>query len=384
MSARPAIAALAALLCVAGFRTSAQDTTSADAQAGHLAVFPSPRVKAIETEWRRVSFVPLGKGGALISVNDRYVLSVETGRGNTAFVAIFADAEINTAQPYADESEADIRKKLKDSEKYKPQFAEAVRIGGVPFRATGRGPQGEKTPWSSINYFGRQQGMAYKLIADYMSQQIATEVVREVMETADVPPAPAQAALAAYRDFLATAVSSAGVMSNFGPLPLADLEAYRLDRMRAMRAPAATPGAQSPTEGHYRIEYVRKDGGWISALCVPAPGVSRDALEQALFSGDVVSGLQRLSASDTASGEVRAFSFQRRALYGGSVPARAWTAYRDGTIFEISASVDIADKAGDALVAALSDPSRRCGPVALPLAPSAPASNAPAPAPRAP
>jgi hypothetical protein len=222
------------------------------------------------------------------------------------------------------------------------------------------------------------------LIADYMSQQIATEVVREVMETADVPPAPAQAALAAYRDFLVTAVSSAGVMSNFGPLPLADLEAYRLDRMRAMRAPAATPGAQSPTEGHYRIEYVRKDGGWISALCVPATGVSRDALEQALFSGDVVSGLQRLSASDTASGEVRAFSFQRRALYGGSVPARAWTAYRDGTIFEISASIDIADKAGDALVAALSDPSRRCGPVALPRAPSAPASNAPAPAPRAP
>lgn len=374
MSARPAIAALAALLCVATFRASAQDAAPpADAQAGHLAVFHSPRVKAIEPEWHRVSFIPMKKG-ALISITQRHVLSVETGPGRTAHVAVTVGAETRTEQPYADESEADIRKRLKDSAKYKPQFAEAVRIGDVPFTATGRGPVGTRTPWGTVSYLGHRQGMAYKFVADYMPEQIATETVRETMETADLPATSAQGALAAYRNFRATAVSSAGLMTNMGPLPLDDFDDYRLANMTALRAPAATPGAQSPTEGHYNIEYYRKDEGWITAMCVPVPGGhSRDEIERALFSGDVVSGLQRLSAGDIAPGEVRAFSFQRRALYGTTVAARAWTAYRDGAIFQITASVHIADKDGDALAAALSDPSRRCGPVARPPAPSAPA-----------
>jgi hypothetical protein len=374
MSARRLAASFAALLCLVAGAARPQTPTPDDApiptaelspiEDGRLLVFRSPRVKAVEVESPRVDFSRSTKGGMLVMMRETYVVTIATDGGTIGRILVMVNATANTERPFADESEAEVRDDVKKSAKYNPAYADAVQVGGAWFELSGYAPRPGDV-WSSANLFGHRNGISYMLMASFLAERTPDAEVRAVLESVEFAASPVREDVAIYRDFLARAVSPSGLASQFGPLPIARSKRFTLDSLTPVPTMdgAGNPGAAS----YHRAEYERYGGdGWVSLLCLPDDGLGRDRLERALLSGDVISDVQAQPSLDTSVGEIRRKTFRRRALGGGSVPARAWTAYRDGVLFEITTDSAPTGADAEAIEAMLSDPSRRCEPLKAP------------------
>lgn len=379
MTGRRLTASVATLLCVVAGVVRAAEPVPADApiptvepssiEAGRLLAFRSPRVKAVEVESSKVDFSRSTLGGMLVMMRETYVVTFETEQGQTGRILLMVNATANTERPFEDESEAAVRKDLAASAKYHPVYADAVRIDGAWFTTTGYGPK-PGDGWSKANYFGRHHGVSYMLMASYVSERTPVADMRAVMESVALLETPMRGDVAIYQNFLARAVSPSGLASHFGPVPVPRGKRFTLDSM----TPIPLPDGAGDATGYHRVEYERAGHGWLSVLCLPDAGLGRDRLEQMLLSGDAISDVRAEPPLETSAGLIRRSRFQRRALRGGHVPGRAWTAYRDGVLFEITTDGDPAGGDVDAIVAALSDPARTCVPIP-PLPPSASAAS---------
>ena len=393
MSALRLAASVATLLCAVAGGVRAAEPVPADApiptvepspiedgriedgriEDGRLLAFRSPRVKAVEVESPKVDFFRSTLGGMLVMMRETYVVTFETEQGQTGKLLLMVNATANTERPFEDESEAAVRKDVVKAAKYHPIYADAVRIDGAWFTTTGYGPK-SGDEWSSANYFGRRHGISYMLMASYLAERTPVADMRAVMESVALLETPMRGDVAIYRDFLARAVSLSGLASHFGPVPVPGGKRFTLDSM----TPIPRPDGDGGGAGYHRVEYERVGNGWLSVLCLPDGGLGRDRLEQMLLSGDSISDVRAEPPLDTPAGQIRRSLFQRRVLQGGRVQGRAWTAYRDGTLFEITTDGDPTGGDVDAIVAALSDPARTCVPIPPPPS-SAPAASPAAP-----
>jgi len=378
MTVRRLAACAGALLCVLVGATGAQEPALpegpipiADAvtiEQGRLLAFRSPSVKAAKVELTKVDFSRSTLGGMLVLVRENYLLTIETAPGKTGQVFVMVTAIANTLRPFLDESEAAVREDVKNSAKYRPVHADAVRLDGGWFQLSEYAPS-PRNAWSTADYYGHRNGLSYMLKASFVAAQMPAANLREVMQSVEFATAPVRDDIAIYANFLAGAVSPSGLASQFDSVPVARSKRFRLANMTPIPALDGSGGVGA--EAHHRAEYERIGGGWLTVLCLPDGGWGRDRLEQILFSGDAISGVETLQALTTPAGEIRRRSFQRRTLDGGYLPARAWTAYRDGVVFEITTDGAPTKADSEAIVAALSDPSRRCQALKAPVPASA-------------
>lgn len=339
-------------------------TFSASAQAprpGLLIHLEAPQVVGVETSNRRISFSESTKGGMLVTVMDHYTFELDDGRGGKARVVLNVIAIANTRTPFADESEADIRNEVKESATSGAAFAEAARIDGAWFEEIGFGSSGTRKSFDSILYSGHRHGVSFLITAGYLSERISTETVRALVRTMTFDETTIGRTIAEYKSMLDSAVSPAGMTTAFGPFPLRPRRGDALDEMYAMRLPGVRRAA-APVDGYYRIEYDRGRNGWMGAMCMPDGGLRREAFEEDLFPGGDIKDLRTLSPLQTAAGEIRRHAFVRVPSYGKPVSALAWTAHRDGTVFHVFSDADAPKADVEVLVAAISDPSRRCEP----------------------
>ncbi len=309
----------------------------------------------------------------LVILRETYVLTIETASQSTETIMLTVRAITNTERPFADESEARVRESVKQSAQYNPIHADAVQIDGAWFELTAHGP-GSGKPWSTANYFGNRNGISYMLNATFKPERTSVDDMRAVIEHVAFAVAPVRDDVTTYRDFLTRAVTPQGLSSQFGTLPIARSKRFNLDSMIRIRVPDGT--GPLGAAGYHRVEYERS-GGWLSMLCLPDGKVGRDELEKKMLSGDAIWAVEAQPSLDTPAGEIRRKTFQRRALGGGSVPARVWTAYRDGTLFEITTDASPTKADVQAIEAILSDSSRRCDPLRVAASVSTPAPASP-------
>lgn len=339
-------------------------TFSALAEApapGLLVDLQAPQVIGVETGNRRVMFSESTKGGMLVTVMDYYAFEIGDDRGGKARIALNVIAIANTRTPFADESEADVRKGLKAHATSGAGFFEAARIDGAWFEEMGFASSGTHKSLDNILYSGHRYGVSFLITAGYLSERISTETVRALVRTMTFDEATVGRTIAEYKAMLASAVSPDGMTTGFGPLPLRPRKGDALDEMYAMRLPGVR-AAPAPAGGYYRIEYDRGRNGWMGAMCMPDGGLQRDAFEADLLPGGEIMDLRTLPPLQTPAGEIRRHAFVRVPGYGKPAPALAWTAHRDGTVFHVFSDTDAPSGDVEALVAAISDPSRRCEP----------------------
>jgi hypothetical protein len=348
--------AAAAALWAAAFSASAEA-----AAPGRLIDLGAPQIVGVETGNRRISFSESTKGGMLVTIMDDYTFEIRDDRGDKARVVLNVIATANTLTPFADESEADVRNEVKESATSGAAFVEAARIDGAWFEELGFGPSGTRKSWDSILYSGHRHDVSFLITAAYLSKQISTETVRTLVRTMTFEETTLGKTMAEYKAMLASAVSPAGMTTGFGSFPLSSRKGDALDEMYAMRLPGVRSAA-APVDGYYRIEYDRGRNGWMGAMCMPDGGLRREAFEEDLLPGGDIKDLRTLSPLQTPAGEIRRHAFVRIPGYGKPVSALAWTAHRDGTIFHVFSDADAPKRDVEALVAAVSDPSRRCEP----------------------
>ncbi len=376
--ARPrlCIAAAAATLLVA----AVMPATAAAPPAGVLLTFDAPDAEVVRVGPRRVMFGESTKGGMLIMVMDDYLFEVGTAGGGRARVGTSLILTTNLRTPFADESEAEVREEAEDSARQGAGFASAVQIDGVWFEELGYGTSNARKGPDSVLYSGHRHGSAYLITASYLSDDLPTDQLRALMRRMKFGEAPLRAAMSEYAALLGSAVSPSGFVSNYGLLPVAVRKQDELDELYTMRLPGTGTRAgdvQPPADGYYRIGYERRNDGWVAAMCRPDGGRGREAFEQDLLPGEKTSDVRTLSPLQTPSGEVRRFALMRG--HSKPSPTLAWTAHRDGVVFHAFASADTPEADVEKLVAAVSDPSRRCVPMPEPPQASSPSSAAAAP-----
>lgn len=350
------ILAAAAALCGATFSASAEAPAP-----GLLVDLQAPQVVGVETGNRRVMFSESTKGGMLVTVMDYYAFEIGDDRGGKARIALNVIAIANTRTPFADESEADVRDDVKEHARNGASFAEAARIDGAWFEELGFGSGDIRKSLDTILYTGHRHGVSFLITAGYLSERISTETVRALVRTMIFDEATLGRTIAEYKSMLASAVAPAGMTTGFGPFPLRPRKGDALDEMYAMRLPGVRT-APAPAGGYYRIEYDRGRNGWMGAMCMPDGGLRREAFEEDLLPGGKIEDLRTLPPLQTPAGEIRRHAFVRVPGYGKPAPALAWTAHRDGTVFHVFSDADAPKADVEALVAAISDPSRRCEP----------------------
>jgi hypothetical protein len=314
-----------------------------------LVAFAPEQVEAATLLVEEVRY-DVGESRPMSMIDDRYLLRVRTGTDTVAPVQLSVSLTSSPTQPYADRTEAGIRKEFESKKPYSSEaLREAVQVDGAWFELSGFGPDGTGGHGDSLLYFGDSAGLGWSLHVSYDAKAIPTARVREVVESIRLEESRAAEIVAGYASFAATGATEQGLRSNFGNLAIPGAAKYKLKDLT---------GAG---DGRLRLEYER-GRAWLSLTCVPLdamPGADRVALEKELFTGGRLSGLSAPETIGDAAAPVHAYRYQREALFGGSVPELAWTMARDGHLLVASARAP-SKKDTNAIIAALQRDDARC------------------------
>jgi hypothetical protein len=359
---------------------AAQDTEARDEQ-DNMVVFTSPLIKRTVGVPREIRYSTSTKGGQLTRVTDRYALDVLAPSGETVFVDLRVTMTSNDRTPFAAEPESKVVADLAEKAKKKSKcqgclHAEAVSIDGAWFEALGYDTVGTRSPLTSTSYFGNRNGKSYSLHASFIVDKIPMETVRSVVESMRLPEASAKHLTRVYEPFSRQGLTAQGLRGNFGPLARRHPERYVLEEMDALPTPGADDPNDASTAGYYSFEFADERGGkWLWMMCVPAlVSDDRDAMEQAVLSGDSVSSVKRTETIQGRHGEIRRFAYQRKALFGGSVAESGWSVFREGTLYQIGTEGRIDANEAAALIAGLDAPTLRCEPIDAAMPPADPPS----------